>query len=268
MNVVTDLDVAFAKQAADASFREALLATLADDAVLFQPRAMSGRVWASSAAVPAGRFTWSPAWAAVAADGSIGVTSGPIAFSRTGPDSSSTGQYVTIWTRFVAQSPLKAFLHLMLPGPQASTVAYTPHLPAGDGRPRGGPGAIEASKATLFIADRGLAAAMKTDDPSVALPRVALPDSRLLRAGAFPVVGPDSIRAALAATDAGLRMVWQTADVRMARSGDLGFAYGVYEKRNAAEVPVEAGNFVRVWERQPDGGWRILLDAAAPFGRR
>jgi hypothetical protein len=41
--------------------------------------------------------------------------------------------------------------------------------------------------------------------------------------------------------------------------------FGLYEWRNAAGGVTEAGNFVRAWERQPDGGWRILLEAMAPF---
>lgn len=265
---LADADVAFATQAGgEGGLRAALLATLADDAVLFQPRAIAGRAWAAATTLPAGQYSWAPAWSAVAADASLGVTTGPIAFHRASPDSSATGQYVTVWSR-APEGTWKALIHLVVPGPQAAVATFAPHVPAGDGRPRSGPGAMDASRATLYIADRGLAAAMKSDEPAVAISRVALPDSRILRAGALPSVGADSIRAALAAREPGARVLWQTADLRMARTGDFGVTYGVYERQDAASGRVvEAGNFVRAWERQADGGWRILLDAAAPFTR-
>ena len=50
----------------------------------------------------------------------------------------------------------------------------------------------------------------------------------------------------------------------MSRSGDMGVTYGMYERQNATGGVVEQGNWIRVWERQPDGAWRVLLDASAP----
>jgi ketosteroid isomerase-like protein len=259
---LADADVAFAQQAGG-GMKEALLATLADDAVLFHPRPVGGRAWAAASTFPSGQYTWAPAWAAVSADGTLGVTTGPIAFHSAAPDSSTTGQYVTVWSRAAATAPWKALLQLTVPGPQAAEVTFTPHQPTGDGRPRGGPGAVEASRATLFIADRGLTAAARADGQAAAVARVALPDIHLLRSNAFPFVGVDSVRTVLAARDSSAKFASQIADLRMARSGDFGVAYGAYERSNAAGALTESGNYVRVWERQPDGGWRILLDASA-----
>ena len=223
--------------------------------MLFHPRAVSGRGWAASATFPTGQFTWAPAWSAVSADRTLGVTTGPIAFTSPTPDSTLTGQYVNVWTHYGAA--WKLLLHLVVPGPQASQVTFAPHQPTGDGRPRGGPGAVEASKATLFIADRGLAAAARANGSAEAFARVAL-----------PYVGIDSVRTVLGAREGTDRLAWQMADLRMATSGDFGVAYGAYERRNASGGITEEGNYVRVWERQPDGGWRILLDATAPLTMR
>jgi ketosteroid isomerase-like protein len=264
---LADADVAFARQAGS-GMREALLATLADDAILFHPRPVGGRAWTAASAFPAGQFTWAPAWAAVSADGTLGVTTGPIAFRADAPDSSTTGQYVTVWTRAAATAPWKALLQLTVPSPQAPEVTFAPHQPTGDGRPRGGPGAVEGSKATLFIADRGLVAAARANGQAAAVAAVALPDIHLLRANALPYVGVDSVRTVLAARDSSAKFASQIADLRMARSGDFGVAYGAYERSNAAGALTESGNYVRVWERQPDGGWRILLDASAPYTAR
>jgi ketosteroid isomerase-like protein len=262
---LVEADHAFGQRAGSAGLRDALLATLADDAVLFQPRPTTGRLWATSNAVPTGTYSWEPAWAVLASSGDLGVTSGPIAYHATvptaAPDSATTGQYVTVWSRVTGT--WKAVLSMHLLGPQASSVAFTTHQAAADGRPRGGPGAAEASRATLFIADRGLAAAAMASGAATAVSRVVLQDVRLLRAGALPFLGADSARAGLMAHDEhdGVRTLWQTQDVRMARSADLGVAYGIYERRDASNAVVASGGYIRVWERQPDGGWRIVLDA-------
>jgi len=265
---LADADLAFAQRAGSAGLKDALLAALADDAILFHPRAVNARAWAAATTFPAGQFTWAPAWAAASADGTLGVTTGPIAYHGTAPDSSSTGQYVTVWSRPSATAPWKILLQLTDPGPQASEVTFMPHQPAGDGRPRGGPGAVEASRATLFIADRGLTAAARADGQAAAVARVALPDIHLLRSNALPFVGVDSVRTVLAARDSDATFASQISDLRMARSGDFGVAYGAYERRTKAGALTEEGNYVRVWERQPDGGWRILLDATAPLTLR
>jgi ketosteroid isomerase-like protein len=262
---LADADVAFASRASSAGLRDALLATLADNALLFHPRAIPARPWvAATTSFPAGQYTWAPSWAAVSADGSFGVTTGPIVFRSATPDTSATGQYVTVWSRTPAG--WRVLLQLTVPGPQqVGELTFTPHQPLGDGRPRGGPGAAEGSRATLFIADRGLAAAAEKEGAATAIGRLFLPDARVLRAGRLPAIGVDSARAALVPTDPSNRFVWQTGgDVYMARSGELGVTLGIYEFRNPSGGVTQEGNFVRVWERQPDGGWRILLDAAAP----
>lgn len=262
---LVDVDHAFSERAGASGYRDALLGTLSDDAVLFQPRPITGRVWAISSTPPAGRFSWEPAWAVVARSGELAVTSGPVAYAASTPpapgDSSSTGQYVTVWSNVTGT--WKAVLSLVAPGPQVATVPFTTHHAAGDGRPRSGPGAAEASRATLFIADRGLAAAAMAGGAATALSRVVLPDVRLVRRGSLPYLGADSARAGLAATDDanGAHTIWQTLDVRMARSADFGVAYGSYDRRDAANNVVGQGGYIRVWERQPDGGWRIVLDA-------
>jgi ketosteroid isomerase-like protein len=264
LKAIADADRAFAALAGTGGLSAALLGTLSDDALVFEPQAVSGRAWAASTAVPTGKFTWAPAWAATSAAGELAVTSGPIAYAAIPPDTSWAGQYVTVWAR--AGTAWKAALQMTIPAPGGKEIVFSTHKATGDGRPRGGPGAGEASRATLFIADRGLATAAMASGSVVAIPRVGATDMRLLRAGALPYVGPDSAALGLAAFDEhdGIRTFWQTRDLRMARSGDFGVTHGTYERQNASGGVTEHGAYLRVWERQPDGGWRILLDAQKP----
>jgi tetratricopeptide (TPR) repeat protein len=49
------------------------------------------------------------------------------------------------------------------------------------------------------------------------------------------------------------------ADV--AKSGDLGYAYGNYERQGNGH---DAGYFARVWKRDDQGDWRIVMDTVSP----
>jgi len=59
----------------------------------------------------------------------------------------------------------------------------------------------------------------------------------------------------------GLLTWWPTyADV--SRAGDLGWTTGPYEFREKPSdaKPADTGHFFTVWRRQPDGGWKFVLD--------
>ena len=134
-------------------------------------------------------------------------------------------------------------------------------------RARGGAttaGIAEATRATLFIADRGLAAAAGATGLAPSLAAVAAPDIRLLRPGRAPAVGRDSIAAVLP-PPAG-SWSWRTQDARVASSGDLGMTLGAYDGRDAGGAVTESGHYVRIWTREPDG-WRVLVDLATPAAR-
>ena len=52
----------------------------------------------------------------------------------------------------------------------------------------------------------------------------------------------------------------------MARSGDLGYSYGVVKRREAGpESPwVNTANYLRVWRQGEDGTWKLAFDVFSP----
>ena len=86
---------------------------------------------------------------------------------------------------------------------------------------------------------------------------------RLHRAGHLPIVGRADVTR-WAASD------WQHAifaDVVTAAAGsdDLGVAYGRYELGGG---PHETGTFVRVWQRDVTGRWRVVFETSRPESRQ
>lgn len=56
---------------------------------------------------------------------------------------------------------------------------------------------------------------------------------------------------------------WQTTQAEVARSGDLGYARGVYQmetKDVAGKTTTERGKLLEVWKKQADGKWKCAID--------
>jgi len=80
------------------------------------------------------------------------------------------------------------------------------------------------------------------------------------RPGVMPVVGKDALRGWLAQQTMALSGEPIKADV--SRSGDLGYVYGGYELGGAQP---QKGYFARVWKRDAEGQWRIVVDTISPL---
>jgi ketosteroid isomerase-like protein len=80
-----------------------------------------------------------------------------------------------------------------------------------------------------------------------------------------PTSGKENIRKVVSELLAmpGLTISWQPAKVEVARSGDLAYTYGTYQVtfNDPKGKPVtDHGKYAEVWKKQPDGGWKCVLD--------
>src|SRR5262245_51009985 len=71
---------AFARASKDKGIREAFLEYLADDSIVFRPRAVSGRKWYQDRPESGGHLSWEPAFAEISRGGDLGYTTGPWSF--------------------------------------------------------------------------------------------------------------------------------------------------------------------------------------------
>ncbi len=56
---------------------------------------------------------------------------------------------------------------------------------------------------------------------------------------------------------------WQASKVEVAKSGDLAYSIGTYTdsvKDPQGKLISDKGKFVEVWKKQPDGGWKVVVD--------
>jgi ketosteroid isomerase-like protein len=91
---------AFAADASARTTREAFLAALAPDGLVFAPGPTSGRHSWQSRTDDGGKLAWAPAFAEISAAGDLGYTGGPWTFTPKGADApAAAGHYLSVWRK-------------------------------------------------------------------------------------------------------------------------------------------------------------------------
>lgn len=80
----------------------------------------------------------------------------------------------------------------------------------------------------------------------------------LLRSNSMPLVGKDAIKERLMKfNDSLYTLTWEPLDGDIARSGDMGYTYGIYTmRRDSVE---KKGTYVSIWKKK-NGEWKYVLD--------
>ena len=82
----------------------------------------------------------------------------------------------------------------------------------------------------------------------------------LLRPNRLPIVGADAIDFLIQQNDSDFTMTWEPKNGAIARSGDLGYTYGVYAIRPTNKDTIIYGTYVSIWKKDRSGTWKFVLD--------
>lgn len=97
---MVNAEKAFAADASARSTRDAFLAALADDGVVFAPAPANGKCHWESHPANKNRLEWAPAIAEIAASGDLGYTSGPWRITAAGEERPAAyGHFFTVWKK-------------------------------------------------------------------------------------------------------------------------------------------------------------------------
>jgi ketosteroid isomerase-like protein len=75
-----------------------------------------------------------------------------------------------------------------------------------------------------------------------------------------PVKGKEMLAAR---PDPPIKLTWQPSHAEIARSGDMGWTTGPWQRQPKGSNVVFYGDFLTVWKKQPDGKWRWVIDAGS-----
>lgn len=245
---------AFSKMAEEKNTRDAFMAFIADDGLLFRPGAVNGKKWMIEHPVPPPKDTdkkpllaWQPKFAGMAASGDLGFTTGPWEAKEDIKDEKpqAHGHFVTVWKK-QADGSWKFVVDLGISHPQSGG-PQTLWQPT-DTNKTSSFKPVDVSVATEELLNR---------DRKFSFADYASPDVRLYREGNLPYIGKQAAVEVLAKTKG--RIAWQPIGGDVSRAGDLGYAHGTYELTDDTKNVIERGSYVRIWQKQ-GGTWRIVID--------
>ena len=98
---------------------------------------------------------------------------------------------------------------------------------------------------------------------SAAWTEIMAPDASKPANGGRVLVGPQEIGDnMLAAFASGFKLSWEPARAQISRGGKLGYTWGRYH--SDFKGTVREGTYMTVWQKQPDGSWKVLFDTGDP----
>ena len=152
---------------------------------------------------------------------------------------------------------------LIATGASAQMLGVPSAPPAGSTNPLTNPG---VSPGAQFLYD--LEAKFAADTARGGGPAFAswfAPDAVTLANGKAPVVGHDAIAAAATWSPKEYQLTWTPEGARTSAAGDMGFTWGHYDgvsKDRDGNAVKTSGRYMTVWKKQPDGSWKVVLDAS------
>jgi ketosteroid isomerase-like protein len=263
LNEMVSTERAFAQASADKGTRDAFLAFIADDGILFRPTAVKGKEWMLSHPLPPSPkrqlLSWQPIFADIAQSEDIGYTTGPWQFR---PDinnekASAFGNFITVWKKQADGSwKFAVDLGISHPEPTETPKAWQPPAEV----------ALKSRKDQLKHSNDQLSQLELTISETCArlgaracFTEHMADEVRLFRENSLPFVG--AAAAAKGLTDE--KWSWHPAATNISSSKDLGYTYGTYELSQGKSA-TERGNYLRIWKRK-NGKWKVVVDVANPL---
>ena len=262
LSAIVEAERAFSRAAAEHGTKEAFLAFMAEEAVLFRPQPVPGKKWMMERPAPTGKLSWRPIFADVSAAGDLGYTTGPYEFRKDPADAAaaSFGNYITIWQR-QPDSTWKVLIDLGSANPPPATPApdFNPRQAKPVVNEKQGMGA-DAVSSMLASLDRRLSSLSAAKGPAAALRLHVAKEARFMRAGRQPAVGAREVEVLLPAEPG--TWTWDPAKSGGSISGDMGYTYGAFQLQNtkSGEGQAQSGYYLRIWKKQPNDEWKIVLD--------
>ena len=253
---------AFSKMAEEKNTRDAFMAYIADDGLLFRPGAVNGKKWMIDHPTPPSDkkplLAWQPNFAGMSASGDMGFTTGPWESKpdRNDPKPSAFGHFVTVWKK-QSDGSWKWTVDIGISHPQSGGPQTLWNPP--DKNEPANPQSVDTaiSLRTLLGTELMLSLAFREKGTTAAIVPYTAKELRVYRAGSPPFIGRDDSIKAMLRTDTWF--ISETIGGDVSRAGDFGWTHGTYRLLGPGEKVIERGSYVRIWKRV-ESNWQLVLD--------
>ena len=123
------------------------------------------------------------------------------------------------------------------------------------------PKADAFAKMEMMDADRNFSKMSEEKGMKAAFVEFLDSNGVLLRPGKLPIAGADAVDYLIQQNDADYTLTWEPRNGAIAKSGELGYTYGVYALRPSQKDTIIYGTYVSIWKKEKDGVWKYVLDS-------
>ncbi|MEK6279492.1 MAG: nuclear transport factor 2 family protein [Acidobacteriota bacterium] len=261
---MVETERAFARMSEEKGTRPSFMAFIAEDGILFRPKAVKGKQYMAEHPLPPSDkrdlLSWTPSFADVARAGDMGYTFGPWQYKSDIREDRPVawGHFVTIWQK-QADGSWKFAVDLGISHPEPIHTGVLLTQP--QSQPPGKQRKSDTERAALLTAERKFSEDSAGSGAQKAFLSHAATNVNVFREGKLPFTGK-ALAAEAIPSGAGL-WTWQPEAWDVSRSGDLGYSYGTYWLKGNGSAGMETGNYFRIWKKQ-GGAWKVVVDLANP----
>lgn len=268
LSSLVEAERAFARTSVEKGVRASFIEYFADDGIAFQPDLIRVKETYLKRPAPAMKppvtLNWQPVYADVAQAGDLGYTTGPYVFTDQSPEKSPTryGFYFSVWKK-QADGTWKVAIDCGIATPDQShqTFEFKPAPRIQTKNAHASPGLVEQRNALIDL-DRQFLRAASSHGTLNAYFRYLGEGARLHRNDVFPVTNKEASQSLLSKVE---RFTWEPIGADVSSSDDLGYTYGKYDLKLTRTEQSEKGYYVRVWKRDVNDKWKLVLDTLSPM---
>jgi ketosteroid isomerase-like protein len=268
LNALISSEKNFCKVSVQNGIREAFLEYLSDDAVIFRPRAVNGKKIYKEAPQPPSQATliWEPKFADISITEDLGYTTGPWEYKSKTSEGEvvKRGYYVTIWKK-QEDKKWKVVLDIGISGIQSPDNNF--HFSSRGQKILANYVSkidVESEEINLINLENEFSKVSSTKGTVEAFLSYVSDDVMFFRMNTNPLIGRSSIYTLTKENSETIIMQPEKSEVSL--GGDLGYTYGVLTLKNInSKDEITEYSYTRIWSRQIDGKWKIVLDIAIPI---
>jgi len=120
---------------------------------------------------------------------------------------------------------------------------------------------LEVNPQELIDADKAFSKLSSEEGMNHAFLTYCASDGVLLVQGSMPVVGHEAVKDLIGnRDDSAIKLTWEPIHAMVAKSGDLGYTYGLFSRYHVALDSTIRGTYVSVWVKE-NGDWKFVLDS-------
>ena len=250
-----EADKNFDKEVERKGIKGGFLAVADPAGIVFKPNAVNITDFYTNIDRQPGTFKMTPNFARIAANGDLAFTAGPYVYQNGKADSDKVfGDYVSIW-HAGDDKKMKLLINLGIQHPEPETEAIS------DAKSPDSAKHVALSK-DPFGGKRIILATDNSFNHSLSISALGSykeflsPEGRYYFPGFEPLTGQDKIMKFI--DNEAISITAETTDAGRSTSNDLAYSYGK-AKIKKGEI-VSDYNYVRIWEKDPNHKWYIILE--------